>query len=215
MNPFNLQAVLMYSAPQYPTVTDVHGQRIEIFAVLQPTGGYYLSSKSLHLPGVSNELKKRLVAHGINPMEAFRQVCQAEACKALFAFGAQVDPCLLQEPPEYAAFLQAQIEALAEPNIPRKPMYARAEFIQLATPLLQEVKSQLLREYSIRELVNPVQSLALSKRREGVFVWPDWSDFRYVNIISNTPATQRNRMRDIIFDWAEGLHLRPNLDAHF
>lgn len=136
---------------------------------------------------------------------------QEEICKLLFAVGAEFKPNLNTLNEQYCAFLRSQVEALGSPAGPAlQYVTARQDFERVADLLLVKMKNEIFSKFVIKTVSNPLQARALAQRREGVFVWPDWRDERYVNVVMSCSSADHTQVRDMVLDWSEENKLRLN-----
>jgi len=204
----------MYSPPFYATRILVHGAPTSLKASHQSNGNYSFDSM---LPADFRDLVKPMFeAHDLPALYRGRQVTMAEALKMMALLDARTDTsALAAEGQAYAAFLQAQLDCFKSPVPPAEFVQARADFILRGTELLDFIQKTHLQKFALRELVYPVQSIAVSKQRTGVFLWPDWEDPRYANLVCNVEPAQNRQIRDTIHDWAEAHRLRLNIGTCF
>lgn len=64
--------------------------------------------------------------------------------------------------------------------------------------------------HTISWINNPLRAYALRKGKQGVFVWPDWRDERYVNVVIKCDYPFIFDVREIVADWCELHQLRFN-----
>lgn len=210
---FNPQAVLFCSAPEYTAHCEMTpGRTIELQATLQFNGNYYLESS-----GYFEDIAKAdsiLQALGIPKLYRRSQGSQYEVLRIMAALGSKVTQTT-RDGPAHQAFLQTQVDnaTLAQP--PLTFVQGRQDFIRIARPLLEQYQADAFAGFSIRELVNPLQCVAVSKQRTGLFLWPDWEDPRYVNAVLGCTKEQLHRLREPLHDWAAQHGLRLNVGTQF
>jgi hypothetical protein len=211
---FNPQAVLLYSPSCYETHINVRGKLTSLTAYHQSNGNYSFDSV---LPvDFRDQLKVMFTAQGLPGLYRGRQVSTVEALKMMALLDARIDAgAVARQGPAYADFLQTQLDCYKQPAPPAEFVQARANFIRNATELLKAIQKTHFEQFAIRELFNPVQCVALSKQRTGVFIWPDWEDARYINLVLGCTQEDRREIREVVHDWAETMRLRINTGVSF
>ncbi len=124
--------------------------------------------------------------------------------------GAEVDEKMFPNP-QYQAFLREQMHA----QLQRMPMAHTARvawdrFEQQADRLLVQL-IPMLDKHKLKTVTNPLQCRALAYRRDGVFIWPDWRDEAFVNIVASVNFNVYEDVRRCLTQWlaAENLSLNP------
>ena len=207
---FNPQAVLAYSpnivfGSTSPTAPGASGNNT--FASIErknSSGRFALNCYDGRALGAA------LSATGISASNTYEY---PEVCRLLHAMG--FEPRDGQASPEYLSFLAEQFRVHAAGTPDPSYVLARDEFITKVDVLLARIQKAVYPNFKIRTTTNPRWARALSLRREGVFLWPDWRDERYLNVALGCGMQERPAVRDLLHDWLEETGLRVNtLGAH-
>lgn len=211
---FNPQAVLGYAPRVYEgtlSVQSAFGPTTSTFqAERKQNSGRY----SLHAPGYSAQLVDRAKVMGIEARS--HTYSQEELCRLLYAFDAKFSPNNRGGTAELCALLETQVEVLGSGK-PVSTAYLRAqlEFETISDSLLKELQSQVYPAFTISTVTNPLRARSIGKRREGVFLWPDWKDSRYVNLVISCEPAVHSKVRDLVLDWSETKKVRLNPRTSF
>lgn len=116
---------------------------------------------------------------------------------------------------DYEEFLQTQFEFLRGARHQAQGQQAAAEFRLQVDQLLTPLANAELRGMPLRDLTNPVRCRALSKRREGVFVWPNWEREDTVHLVVSVPPAVTDDVKTQVYDWLDKHHLRIALNSTF
>lgn len=211
---FNLQAVLGYAPRLYEgtlTVQSAFGPTTSTFqAERKQTSGRY----ALYAPGYSSQLADRAKAMGIEARS--RTYSQEDICQLLHASKAKLLPNNRGLTAELCELLETQVEVLGSGNpVAQSYLRAQLEFEVIADSLLKQLQAQVLPSFKINTVTNPLRARSLGKRREGVFLWPDWKDSRYVNLVMSCDCAVHGQVRDLVLDWSESNKVRLNPRTSF
>jgi len=211
---FNPQAVLGYAPRLYEgtlTVQSAFGPTTSSFeAERKQTSGRY----ALYAPGYSSQLADRAKAMGIEARS--RTYSQEEICQLLHAFDAKFRPTKRVQTAELCALLETQVEVRGSGKpVALDYLRAQLEFETIADSLLKQLQAQVLPSFKISTVTNPLRARSLGKRREGIFLWPDWKDARYVNLVMSCDPTVHSQVRDLVLDWSEANKMRLNPRTNF
>ncbi len=124
--------------------------------------------------------------------------------------GAEVDEKMFPNP-QYSEFLREQSRAqLQLMPVAHTARVALDRFEQQADRLLGQL-IPMLDKHKLKTVTNPLQCRALAYRREGVFIWPDWRDEAFVNVVASVKFSVYEDVRRCLVQWlaAEGLSLNP------
>jgi hypothetical protein len=207
---FNPHAVLCYSPSRYsanvPNTGSGHSPSVT--ATRLQTSGQYI----IHLGG-QPALDAALASLGLTPRGSNGRSVTLErddVCRVLHALGGHVTASYSDASTEFCAFQQAQVDAIGSGSPDPVFVQGQREFEQQADLLLKRVQQELHPKFKIRNGTNPLWARSLASRRDGVFLWPDWQDQRYVNVVLGCSDDNRPRLRDMVLDWSESTRLRIN-----
>lgn len=124
--------------------------------------------------------------------------------------GAHIDEKMFPNP-QYLAFLREQMNAqLQLMPAAQTARLAWDRFEQQADRLLTQL-APLLDKHKVKTLTNPLQCRAIAYRRDGVFIWPDWRDEAFVNVVASVNYDVYEDVRRCLVQWLahEKLALNP------
>lgn len=147
-------------------------------------------------------------AHQSLRLDAAGSYDYSDACRLLNELG--FEPSDARSAPEYIEFLREQIRVQSSATPDASYVIARDEFVAKVDVLLARIQKAVYPNFKIRTTTNPRWARALSLRREGVFLWPDWRDERYLNVALGCGMQERPAVRDLLHDWLEETGLRLN-----
>lgn len=204
---FNPQAVLCYSPSRYTAeLPNLGGSRHESFSAerMQNSGRYIVHHRG------SPRIEAALASLNLNSPARHVLLERDDVCRVLLTLGARIEPGYHGPSAEFCAFLQAQADTIGSGSPDPVFLHGQREFEQQADILLKRVQKDLYPKFKIRNITNPRWARSLASRREGVFLWPDWQDARYVNVVLGCADEQRVQLRDLVLDWSESTRLRIN-----
>ncbi len=144
------------------------------------------------------------------------RLCLEDAYRAGAALGYSLEPGpWVSKVPEYIQFLHAQDEFIRGVKWQQEGHQAAADFRNQVDGLLHGLSSTVLPDMKLRDLTNPVRCRALSKRRDGVFVWPSWDRPDTVHLVVSTDHDIRLAVQDQVYAWVERNKLKIALPGRF
>ncbi len=163
--------------------------------------GHYSALQLKALPGMSQKSSKFTLQDVYRAMDAYQ--------------GAIDRPYYRGVEEGYLDLLEAQFEYFRGSSWQAEGQRAAAEFEALVTPLLHTLSTNELLGMKVRQLENPRVCHAVSKSKQGVFIWPSWHNEGTVHLVMRVDPPVRAQVRAQLETWLAAHHLKLEIPTEF
>lgn len=116
---------------------------------------------------------------------------------------------------DFLDLLEAQYAYYRGTGWQAEGQHAAAEFSTLVTPLLHTLSVTELMGMKVRELENPRICHAVSKSKQGVFIWPSWHSAGTVHVVMRVEPRVRAEVRRQLETWLAANDLKLDIPTDF